>query len=254
MIVSHKHKFIFLHNRKAAGSSVTVALAPHLGTDDIMIGCVGDCRANGIFPPRRMAYEALLHPSRKAAIAHLPKASFWKFVSTSNKNYYEKIIGPVPAHARAAELRNAFSKEWTQYTKFCVVRNPWTKTASDYFWRTKKYADPPSFSEYVTALSSGQSLGGIVHRYHNNWDGYTIDDKIAADKIIRFENLENDFGDIMKFLDLEWDRSLTNSKKNAKSSNGHRVSYREMYTSEIREKVDILYRKEIEFFNYEFPE
>ncbi len=232
---------------------MTVALARYLGAEDIMLGCVGDCRENGIYPPRRMAFDALRHPDVKAAIAHLPTASFWKFVSASNKAYYEKVIGPAPAHARASELKNAYPHEWQTYTKFCVVRNPWTKTASDYFWRTKKKANPPSFSEYVTALVSGQSLGGIVHRNHNNWESYTIGDTVVADKIIRFENLETDFGDVMQHLGLKWDRSLTASKKNTKNSAAKKVNYRDMYTPPIAAQIRDLYRKEIEFFNYDFP-
>jgi hypothetical protein len=37
MIISHAHKFIFLHARKCAGSSVTAYLNPLLGPDDIQI-------------------------------------------------------------------------------------------------------------------------------------------------------------------------------------------------------------------------
>ena len=38
MIVSHKHKFIFLKTRKTAGSSIQVTLAEHCGEDDIITG------------------------------------------------------------------------------------------------------------------------------------------------------------------------------------------------------------------------
>ena len=38
MIISHKHKFIFLHSRKCAGSSMEVALNKYLGPNDIQIG------------------------------------------------------------------------------------------------------------------------------------------------------------------------------------------------------------------------
>lgn len=252
MIISHRHKFIFLHNRKAAGSSVTVALARYLGPNDIMIGCVEDCRANGVFPPRRMVMEALRYPNSKAAIAHLPKGAFWKFVSASNKARYKKLICPTPANARAVDLSHAFGSEWKEYRKFCVVRNPWTKTVSDYFWRTKKLKNPPSFLEYVTALVSSQSLGGIVPENHDNWETYTIDDRISVDKFIKFENLEEDFGALMSSLGLDWQRSLTNSKKNNKTKTGPQFKYGDLYKPDMVEKIHELYRKEIELFDYEF--
>lgn len=252
MIISHRHKFIFLHNRKAAGSSVTVALARYLGPNDIMIGCVEDCRAGGVFPPRRMVMEALRYPNSKAAIAHLPKGAFWKFVSASNKARYKELICSMPAHARAVDLRHAFRSEWTEYTKFCVVRNPWTKTASDYFWRTKKLKNPPSFPEYVTALVSGQSLGGIIPENHDNWDTYTIDDRVSVDEFIKFENLEEDFRGVMSILGLDWQRLLTIAKRNDKTKTGSQFKYGDLYTSDMVEKIYDLYRKEIELFNYEF--
>ena len=36
MIISHRHKFIFLKAQKVAGTSVEVALAQHCGEDDIV--------------------------------------------------------------------------------------------------------------------------------------------------------------------------------------------------------------------------
>ena len=36
MIISHRHKFIYLKPRKVAGTSVEVALAQHCGDDDIV--------------------------------------------------------------------------------------------------------------------------------------------------------------------------------------------------------------------------
>lgn len=36
MIISHKHKFIFVKTRKTAGTSVEIALSRHLGPDDII--------------------------------------------------------------------------------------------------------------------------------------------------------------------------------------------------------------------------
>jgi hypothetical protein len=252
MIISHRHKFIFLHNRKAAGSSITVALARYLGPEDIMLGCVEDCRAIGISPPRRMVIEALRYPNPKAALAHLPKGAFWKFVSASNKARYKKLIGPTPAHARAVDVQRVFRREWRDYSKFCVVRNPWTKTASDYFWRTKKLGNPPSFREYVTALVSGHSLGGIIPDGHDNWDTYTINDSVSVDRFIRFENLENDFQDLLSGLGLDWQGTLTTAKKNQKHKAGTEKIYRDMYSPDMIEQIRDLYKKEIDLFDYEF--
>ena len=36
MIVSHRHRFIFIKTRKTAGTSIEIALSAHCGPDDIM--------------------------------------------------------------------------------------------------------------------------------------------------------------------------------------------------------------------------
>jgi hypothetical protein len=42
MIISHKHKFIFMHNQKTAGSSIVAAINPYLGPKDIHYGAWQD--------------------------------------------------------------------------------------------------------------------------------------------------------------------------------------------------------------------
>ena len=36
MIVSHRHRFIFIKTRKTAGTSIEIALSPHCGPEDII--------------------------------------------------------------------------------------------------------------------------------------------------------------------------------------------------------------------------
>lgn len=42
MIVSHRHRFVFVKTRKTAGSSIEAALFPFLGPDDICTGSERD--------------------------------------------------------------------------------------------------------------------------------------------------------------------------------------------------------------------
>lgn len=255
MIISHKHKFIFLHCRKAAGSSITVSLTRYLGPDDILLGPVDDCVAHGVYPPRRMILEALYHPNGKAALSHLYRGAIWKFVSTSNKAYFRKALGPAPTHAPARQVRAAFPDIWRDYRKFCVVRNPWTKTASDYFWRTKKLSHPPSFEEYVKALKSGDTLNGIIPQNHSNFDIYTIDGKIAVDDCVPFEELTSRLEAVLGGIGLNWDRWLPNAKKNRGNSRygNDKLDYESIYDKNSSSIIYDIYRNEIETFRYKAP-
>ena len=46
MIISHKHKFIFLHARKCAGTTMEIILNKYLGPNDIQIGSWVETLAN----------------------------------------------------------------------------------------------------------------------------------------------------------------------------------------------------------------
>lgn len=48
MILSHAHRFIFLHNRKTAGSSISVALARYLGPEDLQLSAIVETLREGI--------------------------------------------------------------------------------------------------------------------------------------------------------------------------------------------------------------
>lgn len=249
MIISHRHKFIFLHCRKAAGSSITVSLARYLGNSDIVLGAIHDCVKHGVRPPRRMVIEAFRHPHAGAIYKKLLVGSLWKFVSVSNKSYYSNILGKAPQHAPAAQVKAVFPSEWSAYTKFCVVRNPWSKTLSDYFWSIRGIQGPPGFSDYVRALESGKALEDIVPLHNSNWDMCAIDDRICIDSTVRFENLEADLLEVTNKIGINWDGWLPRAKLN---STKKERSYQDFYDAETKDIVSRIYEKEINHFNYNF--
>lgn len=61
MIISHKHKFIFIHCRKVAGSSISAFLSNKLGRFDLQIGAWGDSFDLGVLPNLRCFLD-LLYP------------------------------------------------------------------------------------------------------------------------------------------------------------------------------------------------
>ena len=252
MILSHRHKFIFLHCRKTAGSSMTVALAKLLGDDDVQIGCVIDGVEAGVRPPKSVVQGAITSPHIVPGFYLVRKLSFWHYVNAWSKHRYRHQFGNKATHATATQIKAAFPKEWEEYTTFCAIRNPWDKTVSDYYWRTKARPGSPTFAQYVAALENGDRLNGTVPEPHSNWGIYTIDDEVAVDRLIRYETLNDDMSKLMNELGIQWDGWVPHAKKQYKTAAKRPPDYRVMYTDREVETVGRLYTKEISLGRYSF--
>ena len=94
MIVSHRHRFIFLKTRKTAGTSLEIHLSQ----------CCGD--------------EDIVTPFGVPEPGHRPR---------NHEGCYNHMTA---AEIRARIGHGA----WNDYFKFCFERNPWDKVVSHYFF------------------------------------------------------------------------------------------------------------------------
>ena len=197
-----------------------------------------------------MVLNAIRHPYYKSIYSKIiNNSSVWGLISDLNKRYYVNKFGESPQHASAKKLEKSIP-EWSNYTKFCVVRNPWDKTVSDYLWRTRSMVSPPNFDEYLSNLFRGKDLNGIIPNNHDNWNMYTIKDKVCIDNVVRFENLSSDLDRVLNSqLGIGWDGWLPHAKKMNKKI---RPSYRKFYNKEQSQMLYDFYSKEINYFGYEF--
>jgi hypothetical protein len=93
MIISHKHRLIFIKTQKTAGTSIEVLLSGACGEGDVV---------TPIFP----------HVPPHRARNHL------RFFNHMTAEHVRCLVDP---------------EHWRSYTKFCVERNPWDKTLSHFF-------------------------------------------------------------------------------------------------------------------------
>lgn len=118
MIVSHRHKLIFVKTLKSAGTSIELELARHCGPDDIVTPIFP-----GIPGHRPRNWRGWFAP--------------WRGVRRSGdlrKNLLEclrrdRIYNHIPARFARARLP---ADVWDSYLKVCVERNPWDKTLSHF--------------------------------------------------------------------------------------------------------------------------
>lgn len=258
MIISHKHKFIFLHNPKAAGSSITVSLARYYGPYDIQIGSIGEVLNEGI-PLNRGSYLSLVHKRNKygyvcirSFLGHLFREqigfvpAFRSALDQTMKNRWRKDFGLRTAHPDAKEVKKIFAKEWQEYTKFCVVRNPWDQAVSNYFWRTKHSHKKILFEDFVVSYYSR-----YLRDDESVWDVRNItriDNKIAVDEVISYENLHNDLLRVCNIVGLSWDEWLPHKKGKLRP----KVDYTDLHTPKTREIIGAVFKQDIDDFGYTF--
>ena len=250
MIISHAHRFIFVHCRKVAGSSIKVALAPHLGQDDLVIGSLHEILEQGISLPEATR-KVLRKPKARlfTAAALLKGKSRPEALNIGLKFYYRGKLSSNPPHPSAPEIASFFPYEWREYFKFCIVRNPYERVVSDFLWRRRTTGSGRSFREYLELLEANKKDSPVLHPGGTgNWEMMTIDDEIVVDEVGRYENLQEDFRRITKRAGIPGAELNVQAK-----AGGGSESYGAYYGTRERELVAQMFGKELEHFDYEFP-
>jgi hypothetical protein len=204
MIISHKYRFIFIKTIKTAGTSIEAYLSPLCGPDDVFT------------------------PVYPAEPGHLPRN-----FAGSNGQYHN--------HMSAWRIRKALDPEiWNSYYRFCVERNPWDKTVSDFCMANHRAGSRFQFADYFQR--------GIFCR---SWELYTDDDgSLLVDRVLRYEHLDQELGEVFANLGVPWQGEL-----GVRAKSGHRTDrkpYQEWYTTEQQALVGKIFTDEIRAFGYAF--
>ncbi|MCO6050177.1 sulfotransferase family protein [Mesorhizobium sp. RP14(2022)] len=246
MIVSHQHRYVFVHVPKNAGTTIATHLAKYLGPRDLMLGSWTEALAGGAKLNRRMTNIILRNRSPFSVIrSAVRRRSIAKMLDTATKRHFSNKLWD---HSSLAEIEAHEAFDDGAYFKFCVVRNPFERLVSLYNWRYRNFERRPSFSTMLRLIDDGcADMHGINWQ---TWDLYTRDNKIAVDFVARQEQLAADFGTICSQIGIPYQpENLTREKSNA-PKNHVAASY---YKPGDREIVERVYADEIEHFGYRFP-
>jgi len=152
MILSHKHKFIFIKTKKTAGTSLEIALSAICGEQDI------------ITPISPADEKTRVQRGYLGAQNHAQLQCF----NHMSAQHVKALIG---------------ADVWDSYYKFCFERNPWDKVISWYYWEIKN-GRPMSFEDFMASghfAAVGRSGG---HDLYTDKQG-----DILLDDVHLYENM-----------------------------------------------------------------
>lgn len=260
MIISYRHKFIFMHSRKTAGSSVTALLSRHLGPQDIQLGGWPEAFASGAGINRRALLTSLHDPRMllRRSFRHMRETGRFELspeaVNRIIKRHYQERHGFTHgAHARAAEVRAFAPEEWETFFKFGIVRNPWSHAVSDYYWRLHVCRNPEvSFREYLLRLQdpARPDPEQIRPPLVPNWEIYAIGDEVALDFVGRYERLDEDLAEAGRRIGVTCNIAGIRAKGGIRNA---RRPIADHYNDETTEIVRQVYAREVAHFGYEPP-
>ena len=234
MIVSHKHKFIFVRPRKTAGTTMQNVLSKICGEDDIITSGYDDGNRN----IDKSCWDGHPHP-------HL-----WDI---------KKLVG---------------DDVWDDYYKFTFVRNPFDITVSRFFWNVsgkgqkgyettkegfrdwfEKYLSTDLFhdAKYYSANLAYPFLIDARCVSDNNLPIFpqgTLNREISLDFIGRFENIQADFDFLCDNIGI--DRLQLRDKNSKTKTRKDKTNYREWYDEEMIEKINYKFEKDLDLLGYGF--
>lgn len=220
MLVSHRHRFIYTKTLKTGGTSVESYFERY-------------CMPEGDWQESHERREHVCPTGivGQRGLGRGPEIRWWN-------------------HMPASQVRDQLGETlWSDYFKFCVVRNPFEKVASMFFFelRRQKRAVPgpdevaAQFEQWVDS-----------EKLPIDRNAYLIDGVPCMDRFVRYEQLGQDLGNVCEHLGLPW-----TPERLPRFKTGIRpawASVAALYTDQARQQVANTYAYELDFFGYRFGE
>jgi len=191
---------------------------------------------------------------------HIPKNAGTSIEMTINGER-----GEYSGHYEWKKYKRDVPSKWEDYASFSVVRNSFDRTVSNYvysrretsFWHNAKNPEQSRMGKHfdydtLKDRSFSEAVDMLSELEHQGW-GYQYpyicdeDQNIVVDYVLKMENLESEFNEMLRESGKE--RSISLKEKNVTREE---KDYRKWYGEEEREKVKEYYKTDIELFNYSF--
>lgn len=230
MLISHRHKFIFFSQGKAASSTIENLLYTY--NDDARV--------------RLVRYKQTKARKGAGYTSYGVKGRFYGKRPYKGKRATE--------HAVPCLVKPQLCNIYDEYFKIGFVRNPWDWVVSchDFNKASNKEIILDAQSVIRTARLMKKFRKGLTASTHYQYaflsDRPDGSGSIDMDYVGKVETLKYDLDSICGQLDL----SVTSDIPFANTRANKRLSYKERFTHSGVEQVYKIYRKDIEYFGYTF--
>ena len=223
LIISDKHKYIFFHLPKNAGTSVSNFLLENENYKFFKKGIMFLLRT---IKNKNTAYNFYLTGQ-----------------NIKEKNFYQLSLKLFNSHSSVSKIQSIIEPEiFDLYHKFVVVRNPFDRFVSRYLY-FKKISKKFRNYKFVEFLKWDLAADRVVNNQYQfllNKNG-----QIGVDTILKFENIDTDFKKLIKIFNFK-------DEKLARLNFTNNDNYKKFYNKECVDLIHEYCKKDLEFFNYSF--
>ncbi|WP_017733426.1 sulfotransferase family protein [Nafulsella turpanensis] len=229
MIISHRHRFIFIKTQKTAGSSLEIALSRICGPEDV------------ITPLTHEEEEVRKALGYRGCQNYIIPFRQYKRLDWAKLAYFRKRVQFIE-HASAAQIQWYIDPDvWSSYFKFCFERNPWDKTVSYYYWHEGDKTHG-SIRNFLETGEAGEMLG---------FNLYSRGGMPVVDKVFLYEDMPEALQELSGRFNLKEPLTLPDFKAKGQVRKDRR-HYREILSLEEQELIAKIFAREIRYFSYSF--
>lgn len=220
MIISHKHRFIFIHAGRTGGRSLTMALARHCGPEDV------------ITPVRAAGFQG---QNDEGFRRHDTGCDIRRRIGEQVWNEYFKFTIE----------RNPWEKVLSRYSSVATRRKRSTLRGKYRHWTSGSLSFPIWFRMRVWI---GRTLGRGRLRFSRHYPLYTEDGRVIVNFIGRHENRRAHLAMLSDRLMIHIDPDLRIGTRCGRD----RRPYTEMYDPWMQEVMADHFRQDLELLGYRF--
>lgn len=197
-----------------------------------------------------------LSDRHRCIFIHVPK--------TAGTSIKEALHMPGSGHPPWQYYYRLHHEKWKAYRKFTVVRNPWDRAASAYYYaklETSYWHNPTAGMHPDYALLKNKTFEECLHILkterellkHESWHPQSLwiagteslSNQLMVDYVLTYENLKNDFNQLCNILDVR-PQNLPHSNQS------NREPYKSIYNIKSVKLIYEIYSEDINRFNYSF--